>query len=388
MIDFDVEKNKELGTRIKVIGVGGAGGNAVNSMLAFPYEHVEFIVANTDAQALNISPTPLKLQLGIKLTKGLGTGANPDLGKRAAEEDREKIIEYVQNADIVFLVAGLGGGTGSGALPVIAHILKEKNILSIAVVTKPFDFEGKRRMQVAHQALEELKKQVDSLIVIPNQKLLENSDQQVTMLDGFASINQVINQFVKSIVDIMNKSGYINVDFADLRAIMKDTGLAVMGTGCASGTDRAEQATLQAINSPLLENINIQGAHGVLLNITGNASLGLHEVSVAASLIYEKAHENANIILGAVIDENADEQVHVTLIATGFAAPSLQQMHPAPALHPAASERNNVAPEYNNQMARTFTPQTLASPALDMQDIEVPTALRRLVLEKKAQLKS
>ncbi len=383
MIDFDKEKNSyEVGARIKVIGVGGAGGNAVNSMREL--NNVELIVANTDAQALNAALIPVKLQLGVKLTKGLGTGANPELGKRAAEEDREKIIEQVHNADIVFLVAGLGGGTGSGALPVVAQILKEKNILSIAVVTKPFDFEGKRRSNVAQQALEALKKEVDTLIVIPNQKLLDNSSENVTMLDGFSSINQIIQQFVKSIVDIMNKSGYINVDFADLRAITKDMGLAVMGTGVARGSDRAQQATLQAITSPLLENLTIENARGVLLNITGNATLGLHEVSTVASLIYEKSHPDANIILGAVIDESFSDQLQVTLIATGFnqSAPAFAQN---PSIMP-ATERPVQQFAQAPQAAMHSLKQSPHS-SLDINDLEVPTALRKLVLEKKAQLK-
>lgn len=318
MIELEQEKSILPIACIKVIGVGGAGGNTVNSMIDSEYVGIEFIAANTDAQALGQSKAHHSIQLGVKSTKGLGTGANPALGKRAAEEDLDKIMELVADADIVFLTGGMGGGTGSGALPVIAHALREKNILTIAVVTKPFQFEGKRRAFVAEQALELLKKEVDTLIVIPNQKLLDVVDKNVSMIDAFAMINDVLNQSVKSISDIIAKPGHINVDFADVRAIMKDMGLAVMGTGKARGEHRAQEAALQAIASPLLENMSVKGAQGVLLNITGGTNLGLHEISSAASIIYELADKDANIILGSVIDPTLDQDVMVTVIATGF----------------------------------------------------------------------
>ncbi len=320
MIELEVEKKKQVGlaVSIKVIGVGGAGGNTVNSMIDAECENIEFIAANTDAQALDLSKADHTVQLGIKSTKGLGTGANPELGQRAAEEDLEKVMELLSDADIVFLTGGLGGGTGSGGLPVVARALKEKGVLSIAVVTKPFLFEGKRRAQVADASLELLKKEVDTLIVIPNQKLLEVVDKNVSMIDAFAMINDVLNRSVKGIADIIAKPGHINVDFADVRTIMKDMGLAVMGTGKASGEDRAEQAALEAISSPLLENMSIAGARGVLLNITGGTNLGLHEINAAASVIYEQAEENANIILGSVINPELTDEVIVTVIATGF----------------------------------------------------------------------
>jgi cell division protein FtsZ len=302
---------------IKVIGIGGAGGNTVNSIIESVVD-IECIVANTDVQALNGSLAPIRIQIGVKSTKGLGTGANPDIGERAAQEDIEKIMQAIGNADIVFLAGGMGGGTGSGGMPVIAQALKDKGILSIAIVTKPFAFEGKRRAKVAHEAIERLKKVVDTLIIMPNQRLLEVTDKQLSMIDVFAMMNEVLVQLVRSIYDIIVKPGYINVDFADVRAIMKDRGLAVMGTGRSSGENRAAEATLQAISSPLLENMSITGARGILFNITGGIGLSLHEIHEAASLVYQQAHEDANIIVGSVIDEALDDEVMVTIIATGF----------------------------------------------------------------------
>lgn len=309
---------KNAAASIKVIGVGGAGGNTVNSIIATGCQGIECIVVNTDAQALELSKAPCKVQIGIKSTKGLGTGANPEIGKRAAEEDMDKVMEVIGDADIVFLAGGMGGGTGSGALPVIAQALRDKGILSIAIITKPFLFEGKRRAQVAEKATENLKQIVDTLIIMPNQKLLEVTEQNISMIEAFALINDVLSQSVRGISDIIAKPGHINVDYADVRVIMKDTGLAVMGTGKASGQTRAKDAAQQAISSPLLENMNIIGARGVLLNITGGNNLGLHEINEAASIIYEQAHEDANIIIGSVIDESLNDEVIVTIIATGF----------------------------------------------------------------------
>jgi len=303
---------------IKVVGVGGAGGNTINCMVQSDYKGVEFYAINTDSQALQLSKADHVIQIGQKSTKGLGAGANPDIGKRAAEEDLDKVITALQDADIVFLTAGGGGGTGSGALPVIAKALKEKNILTIAVVTRPFDFEGRKRAASADKAIEEVKKYADTLLVVPNQKLLEVVDDKVSMIQGFEMINEVLNQSVKGVSDIITRAGHINVDFADVREIMKDKGLAVMGTGRASGPDRARKAALAAISSPLLENMSIAGARGVLLNISGNAGLGLHEISAAASVIYDQVDADANIILGSVIDDSLGDEVAVTVIATGF----------------------------------------------------------------------
>lgn len=320
MIDFDLNVDRNLGKAvIKVIGVGGAGGNTVNSMIDNGgWGDIEFIAANTDSQALGLSKATHKVQLGIKSTKGLGTGANPEVGRRAAEEDLDKLLEIVAGADIIFLAAGMGGGTGSGASPVIAKALRERNILTIAVVTKPFIFEGRRRSRVAYDALQALRAEVDTLLIVPNQKLLEVADAGVSMIDAFALVNEVLDQSVRGISNIIIKPGHINVDFADLRTIMCDMGLAVMGTGKAAGLERARLATLSAINSPLLENMSIKGAKGVLLNITGGKNLGLHEINEAASVIYEQADEDANIILGSVIDESLTDEIVVTIVATGF----------------------------------------------------------------------
>lgn len=313
------EKHQVAGACLKVIGVGGAGGNAVNSMIeGQDLENVEFIVANTDAQALNASLATHKVKLGAKVTKGLGAGSNPDIGRRAAEEDLDKIIDHLDNTDILFLTAGLGGGTGSGALPVIAAAARELGILTVAIVTKPFAFEGKRRLKHAEDAAKVLQEAVDTLIIVPNQKLLDLVDPKISMLNAFALSNNILKQAIKGISDIITKTGHINVDFADVKAIMKDMGMAIMGTGIARGNDRARQAAINAISSPLLENVSIKGAKGVLINITGNHELGLQEINEAASMVYEMVSQDANIILGSVIDESMNEDIMVTVIATGF----------------------------------------------------------------------
>lgn len=327
MIEFEQEalhRQKSM-VSIKVIGVGGAGGNAVNSIIESGCHGIGFVVANTDAQALEFSKAQHKIQIGVKSTKGLGAGANPDMGKRAAEEDLDKVMDAVSGADIVFIVGGMGGGTGSGGLPVIARALRDKGVLVIAIVTRPFLFEGKRRSAVADEAIQRLKQDVDTLIVIPNQKLLEVVDQHVSMIDAFAMINEgILSQSVRGLSDIITRPGHINVDYADIRTIMKDRGLAVMGTGKAAGKGRARQAALEAISSPLLENMSVEGAHGVLCNITGGKGLGLHEISEAASVVYEQAHEDANIIIGSVIDDSLQDEVIVTIIATDFERPAIE----------------------------------------------------------------
>jgi cell division protein FtsZ len=322
MIELYVEEEKksyQTGATLKVIGIGGAGSNAVNSMVqSGEMKSVEYLIANTDAQALQASPVERKIQLGTKITKGLGAGSNPDIGRRAAEEDIETIAQHIENSDILFLTAGLGGGTGSGGLPVIAQVAKEMGILTVAIVTKPFIFEGRRRLKIAEEAVRVMKSTVDTLIVVPNQRLLEIVDAKISMLDAFALSNDILKQAIKGISDIIMKSGHINVDFADVKTIMKDMGMALMGTGRAHGEGRARQAALNAISSPLLENVSIKGAQGVLINITGNVDLGLYEINEAASLVYEMVSEEANIILGSVIDTEIGNEVMVTVIATGF----------------------------------------------------------------------
>jgi cell division protein FtsZ len=336
MIDFDkdIETRHDVTVSIKVVGIGGAGGNTVNSMIASELQHIDFIVANTDSQALYRSNALKKIQLGKKATKGLGSGANPDLGRRATEEDLEKIMEAIGDADIVFLAAGMGGGTGSGGIPVIAKALKERGILSVAVVTKPFGFEGRRRMAVAEESLDLLKKEVDTLIVVPNQKLLDVVDRSVSMIESFSMIDELLIHSVKSISDIITQPGHINVDFADLRSIMKGMGLAMMGAGCAQGPDRARVAAQQAISSHLIENMDIKKARGILLNITGGVNLTLHEINDAASVIYDESNDSAHIILGSVIDPSMGDKVIVSVIATGFETPAVYAKKASETINP------------------------------------------------------
>ena len=305
------------GARIKVIGVGGGGGNAVNRMIQARMEGVEFIAANTDVQALKLSQAPVKLQLGVRLTSGLGAGANPDVGRRAALEDSEKIIEALEGADMVFVTAGLGGGTGTGAAPVIASLASEMGILTVAVVTQPFTFEGKRRMAQSDRGLKELIESVDTMIVIPNEKLLAVA-KDAGFFESFRIADDVLRQGVQGISDIITIPGIINRDFADVKTTMAGMGYAVMGTAVRAGASRAVEAAQAAMASPLLEEGAIDGARGILINITGSSSLKLSEVNEASSLIQTAAHEDANIIFGAVLDEKMGEEVKITVIATGF----------------------------------------------------------------------
>ncbi len=384
MIDFERESDNRIAiARIKVLGVGGGGSNMVNSMIDSGYDTIDYIVANTDAQVLKTSKAPHKIQLGVKSTKGLGAGANPEVGRRAAEEDIDSILRQVKDSDVVFLTAGLGGGTGSGALPIIAQALREKDILSIAVVTKPFIFEGRRRMKVAQDALELLREQVDTLIVIPNQKLIDVVDQKVSLINAFSMINGILNQLIKSIADIIAKPGHINVDFADMKAIMKQRGYAVIGTGRATGEERALIAARQAISSPLLDNANISGARGVLLNISGSSNLGLHELSAAAQIIYEQAHEDASIILGSVIDESLEDDVMVTVIATGFDQPmggiAQELVQPAVAYTPLTSGDDKQASE---PAAGTEEIPPAEEEPVDPNDLDIPALMRQLSQKK------
>jgi len=304
--------------KIKVIGVGGGGCNAVNRMIRAKVEGIEFIAANTDLQALKLCQAPTKLQLGAKLTKGLGAGANPEVGRKAALEDTDKIIEALEGSDMIFITSGLGGGTGSGAAPVVASLASELGALTVAVVTKPFAFEGKRRMLQAEQALQDLIGAVDTVIVIPNERLMETVERGTSFFDAFRIADDILRQAVQGISDIITVPGIINRDFADVKAIMSGQGYAVMGTAVATGSNRATDAANRAIASPLLEDNSIVGAQGILINICGSPSLTLHEVHEASSIIQKAAHENANIIFGAVQDEAMKDSVKITVIAAGF----------------------------------------------------------------------
>lgn len=399
MIEFEKEESQVAS--IHVIGVGGAGGNTINSMVEADFKGIKFIAANTDAQALQESFAHETIQLGVKSTKGLGAGANPDVGRKAAEEDLERIVESCKDADIVFLTAGMGGGTGSGASAVIAKALKERGILTVAIVTKPFMFEGKRRAAIAEDCIKKLRQEVDTLIILPNQKLIEIVGKEVSMINAFKMINDVLSNSVKGISDIITKPGHINVDFADLRAIMQNQGIAVMGTGKASGPERAKEAALDAITSPLLENINVEGAQSVLLNITGGPDLGLHEIHEAASIIYEQADENANIIIGSVVDHNLKDELHVTIVATGFqdkqleikaepAKPAINEQEVRPAKKEvvsamqarpaeAAKEELEAKPQISAEDLIKSEVKQISRPARveQEQDLDVPTYLRQ-----------
>lgn len=323
-----VEEN--IGAKIKVVGIGGGGGNAINRMIEEKIDGVEFAVVNTDLQALNQNKAKIKVQIGAKLTKGLGSGGDPEIGKQAAIEDTEKLIELIEGADMLFLTAGLGGGTGTGATPVIANLATEMGILTVAIVTKPFNFEGKVRALQAIQGLKELKGAVDTVIAIPNERLLQTVDLNTTLEEAFKLADDVLRQAVQGIADLITRPGLINLDFADVRAIMSNMGMSFMGTGIASGENRALEAAEKAISSPLLVDTSIEGARGVLINITGGKDLSLLEVQKAAELIHSYAHPEANIIFGAVIDEDLKGKVKITVIATGFERSSIEEDYQTP----------------------------------------------------------
>jgi cell division protein FtsZ len=307
-----------VGAKIKVLGIGGGGGNAVNRMIEASIEGVDFIAVNTDLQALSTNRAGTKLQIGGKITKGLGSGGRPEVGKQAAVEDTEKLIELIQGADMVFLTTGLGGGTGTGATPILANLASEMDILAIAIVTLPFEFEGRVRAKQAEEGLKELKGVVDTVIAIPNERLLQTVNLDTSIQDAFKMADDILRQAVQGISDLITKPGLINLDFADVKSIMKGMGMAFMGTGIASGENRAMDGAQKAISSPLLVDTSIEGAKGVLINITGGKDLTLHEVSKASQLIHRMAHPDANIIFGTVIDNAMKEMVKVTVIATGF----------------------------------------------------------------------
>jgi cell division protein FtsZ len=401
MLDFEVQSNRNA--LIRVIGVGGGGGNAINNMITSGLSGVEFVAANTDAQALQNNLAPLKLQVGGEQTKGLGAGADPEIGRIAANEDYDNIRDALEGSDMVFVTAGLGGGTGTGGAPVIARIARQEvGALTVAVVTKPFMFEGKKRMRQAEEGIEMLRREVDTLIIIPNQKLL-SLKKDISFLDAFRKADDVLLQGVRGISDLVTVNGLINLDFADVKTIMQEKGVALMGTGSAIGEGRVEEATRMAINSPLLEEVSMSGARGVLINITGSSNLGLGEINDAVSVIQNEAHEDANIIFGAVIDEEMGDAVNVTVIATGFgrqdqgtganteSLPSprpVQKTMDDPRMDKAdartvipARPRNAAAPAFIRRTQRERNSRHLGLAedyALDTEeDLDIPTFLRK-----------
>lgn len=390
-VKYLLEEGPPNGAVIKVIGVGGGGSNAINRMIAAQVKGVEFIVINTDLQALKMSNAPAKIQIGQKLTNGLGAGANPEVGRKAALEDTEIIIDKLEGADMVFVTAGLGGGTGTGAAPIIASLAAELGALTVAVVTKPFGFEGKKRRLQAEQGLAELKECVDTVITIPNERLLQTVQRGTSLQDAFRIADDILRQGVQGISDIIQVPGVVNVDFADVKAIMQGMGLALMGTGTARGENRAVEAARKAISSPLLEEATIQGARGVLLNITGSGRLGMHEVDEAAKIIQLAADEEANIIFGTVLDEDMADEIKITVIATGFdktdALPAVEPLMKVAArpveprstqARPEPFQRAAAAGAKTNGNATVVLAQEPQTPSVyNKDDLEVPAFLRR-----------
>ena len=361
VFDFDVEV--EEFAHIKVIGVGGGGNNAVNRMVECGVQGVEFIAVNTDKQALQSSRAETKLQIGEKLTKGLGAGANPDIGMKAAEESRNEIANALEGADMIFITAGMGGGTGTGAAPIVAEVAKEIGILTVGVVTKPFTFEGRRRMVHAEKGIEELKDKVDTLVTIPNDRLLQVAEKKTTIMEAFAMADEVLKQGIQGISDLIAVPALINLDFADVKTIMYDQGIAHMGIGQAGGDNRAQDAARQAIQSPLLET-SIEGAKAVLLNITGGADLGIFEVNEAADLIRQSVDQDANIIFGAGIDESLNEELKITVIATGF-----EELRKKPTVR-RSIEETNADEKLKNR-------EEISDNQFDLDDLDIPTFLRK-----------
>jgi cell division protein FtsZ len=365
--------------RIKVIGIGGAGGNAVNTMISYSLRGVDFIAANTDAQALGVSTSPIKIQLGVEVTKGLGAGSDPDIGRQAALEARELLREKLEGADMVFITAGLGGGTGTGGAPIAAEIAKEMGALTVAIVTKPFQFEGKRRNGQADEGIAELRKSVDTLIIVPNQRLLSLGGRNVSLLEAFKKADDILYHAVKGISDLIMVPGLINLDFADVKNIMSEMGFALMGTGVASGENRAVEAAQKAISSPLLEDNTIQGARGVLLNITGGPDMTLYEIHEASSLIQDEAHEDANIIFGTVVDETMTDEIRITVIATGFENPGMPKAN-VTTLGILRRNNNLAVPTYirnDKPVDVCGTVKTDRGEDEGKPDLEIPTFLRR-----------
>ena len=381
---FEFDENVDQVAKIKVIGVGGGGSNAVNTMIVARIDGVEFMVANTDAQALRANQAALRVQLGPKLTKGLGAGANPEVGREAAEEDRARLKDLLQGADMVFIAAGLGGGTGTGAAPVIAEVAREVGALTVAVVTKPFAFEGKQRMAKAMQGVEELKLVVDSLILIPNDRLTGLADKKMGILDAFKPADDVLRHAVQGISDLITTHGMINVDFADVKAAMSERGMAMMGIGIGEGENRAVTAAQQAISSPLLEEIDISGAKGVLVNVTGSSSMTMDDYQAVANIIHDKVHEDANIFIGLVINEEMGDRIQVTAIATGFGCSFDTNQRSNPALgrpsipSPTKIDRDIPAFIRNQNQGKPRASMRIGAYNED-EEYDIPTFLRKRV---------
>ncbi|PYC20490.1 cell division protein FtsZ [Pseudomonas alcaligenes] len=367
---FELVDNVPQSAVIKVIGVGGGGGNAVNHMIKNNIEGVEFICANTDAQALKNVGARTVLQLGPGVTKGLGAGTNPEIGRQAAMEDRERIAEVLNGADMVFITTGMGGGTGTGAAPIIAEVAKEMGILTVAVVTRPFPFEGRKRMQVADEGIRALSECVDSLITIPNEKLLTILGKDASLLSAFAKADDVLSGAVRGISDIMQRPGLMNVDFADVKTVMGEMGMAMMGTGCASGPNRAREATEAAIRNPLLEDVNLQGARGILVNITAGLDLSLGEYAAVGEIIEAFASEHATVKVGAVIDPDMRDELHVTVVATGLGARIEKPVKVVDNTIAAAAVATPAA-------SISAAPRAAEQPAVNYKDYERPTVQRQ-----------
>jgi cell division protein FtsZ len=388
---YTFEDTGAQAARIKVIGIGGGGGNALNNMISQNLRGVEFIVANTDAQAIERNNADIKMQLGADITRGLGAGANPQIGRSAAEAERERLREFMADTDMVFITAGMGGGTGTGAAPVIAETAREMGVLTVAVVTKPFGFEGKRRMRQADAGIAELRKHVDTLITIPNQKLIGAVGKNTTMLDAFRKADDVLLQAVRGIAELITHTGYMNVDFADVKAVMSEThGVAMMGSGMATGESRAIEAAERAISSPLLEDIDIHGAQGILVNVTGNEDMTLAEYDEAVSIIHNMADEDANIICGMVYDQDAGEEIRVTVVATGLSGESSVRLIATDSdmesitmprgsvpLMGAMPVRTEKQPGQQAQGNQQVQPSLLGQLELNDDEFSIPTFLRR-----------
>ena len=382
---FEFDESIDQSAKIKVVGIGGGGGNAVNTMIDCHVQSVDFIVANTDAQSLRISKAPVKIQIGSQLTKGLGAGANPNVGREAALENREQMKEALMGADMVFIAAGMGGGTGTGAAPVIAEVARAVGALTVGVVTKPFTREGKQRLAKAEEGIKELKKHVDSLVVIPNDRLLGLAGKSMSILDAFKPSDDVLRQAVQGISDLITASGLINVDFADVKAIMSERGMAMMGIGVASGENRAVEAATSAISSPLLEDIDISGAKGVLVNISGSSTMTMDEFDAASRIIHEKVHEDATIIIGLVIDEALGDNLQITAIATGFGdrfdlEKSRQELKNVAPLVNKNNEINREIPTFIREKQKRDSATRQRSFMVDEDEqYDIPTFLRKSV---------